>query len=148
MKYVNAGTVEFLYDEEAQKFYFMEMNTRIQVEHPVTEEVTGRDLIKEQIRVASGEKLSFSQRDIKSTGHAIEFRVNAENPYNTYAHKGLPPGPIANPGRAALKAVIRPRASRYLYFVSKNDGTHHFSATFAEHDRMVDRYQRRPRPRK
>lgn len=84
VKYVNAGTVEFLYDEEAQKFYFMEMNTRIQVEHPVTEEVTGRDLIKEQIRVASGEKLSFSQRDINSTGHAIEFRINAENPYNKF----------------------------------------------------------------
>lgn len=72
---------------------------------------------------------------------------DAENPYNTYQHKGLPPGPISNPGRAALRAVIRPTPSDYLYFVSKNDGSHHFSETFAEHDRMVDRYQRRPRPR-
>jgi UPF0755 protein len=67
---------------------------------------------------------------------------DAENPYNTYQHKGLPPGPIANPGRAALEAILHPRKSRYLYFVSKNDGTHHFSATRAEHERAVDRYQR------
>lgn len=85
VKYTNAGTVEFLYDESAEKFYFMEMNTRIQVEHPVTEEVTGVDLIKEQIRVASSEKLSFSQREIKIQGHAIEFRVNAEDPDRDFA---------------------------------------------------------------
>lgn len=74
---------------------------------------------------------------------------DAENPYNTYQHAKLPPGPIANPGRAALRAVIRPTTSKYLYFVSKNDGSHHFSKTFAEHDRMVTKYQRggRPRPR-
>lgn len=84
VKYSNAGTMEFLYDEKTQKFFFMEMNTRIQVEHPVTEEVTGYDLIKEMIRVAAGEKLSFSQRDIEWTGHAIEFRVNAENPYRNF----------------------------------------------------------------
>ena len=80
VNYANAGTVEFLFDEKERKFYFMEMNTRIQVEHPVTEEVTGVDLIKEQIRVASGEKLSVTQADIKAVGHAIEFRVNAEDP--------------------------------------------------------------------
>ncbi len=76
--YENAGTIEFLYDND--DFYFMEMNTRIQVEHPVTEMVTGIDLIKEQLKIASGEKLSFTQKDVKITGHAIECRINAENP--------------------------------------------------------------------
>lgn len=79
VKYCNAGTVEFLVDSQ-HRFYFMEMNTRIQVEHPVTEMVTGRDLIKEQIRVAAGEKLSFAQKDITLSGHAIECRINAEDP--------------------------------------------------------------------
>lgn len=85
VNYSNAGTVEFLFDEKDRKFYFMEMNTRIQVEHPVTEEVTGVDLIKEQIRVAAGEKLSVTQADIKAMGHAIEFRVNAEDPSRNFA---------------------------------------------------------------
>ncbi|MCR3757415.1 acetyl-CoA carboxylase biotin carboxylase subunit [Clostridium felsineum] len=79
VNYKNAGTIEFLLDKHG-KYYFMEMNTRIQVEHGITEMVTGIDLIKEQIRVASGEKLSFSQEDIKIKGHAIECRINAENP--------------------------------------------------------------------
>ncbi len=83
--YQNAGTIEFLFDCQSQDFYFMEMNTRIQVEHPITEEITGIDLIKEQLRVASGEKLSFSQKDLSIRGHAIEFRVNAENPYKDFA---------------------------------------------------------------
>ena len=78
-KYSNAGTIEFLVDKYG-KFYFMEMNTRIQVEHPVTEWNTGIDIVKEQIKVASGEKLGYKQKDIKFSGHSIECRVNAENP--------------------------------------------------------------------
>lgn len=81
--YVNAGTVEFLL-ENNQRFYFMEMNTRIQVEHPVTEWVTGIDLVKEQIRIADGRALSYTQQDVKITGHAIECRINAENPSRNF----------------------------------------------------------------
>ena len=81
--YENAGTIEFLLDKN-KDFYFMEMNTRIQVEHPVTEMVTGMDLIKEQIRVAAGEKLSVSQEDVVIKGHAIECRINAENPSKNF----------------------------------------------------------------
>lgn len=77
--YVNAGTIEFLLDQ-GNHFYFMEMNTRIQVEHPVTEWVTGVDLVKAQIKIAAGKKLEFTQRDVKISGHAIECRINAENP--------------------------------------------------------------------
>lgn len=81
--YTNAGTVEFLL-EKSEKFYFMEMNTRIQVEHPVTEWVTGLDLIKEQIRIASGLPLRIKQEDIRLTGHAIECRINAEDPKKNF----------------------------------------------------------------
>ena len=81
--YKNAGTIEFLVDKN-NNYYFMEMNTRIQVEHPVTEMVTGIDLLKEQIKIASGEKLSFKQEDIKIKGHAIECRINAEDPENDF----------------------------------------------------------------
>ena len=77
--YTNAGTIEFLVDKN-QDFYFMEMNTRVQVEHPITEMITGIDIIKEQIKIASGEKLSLEQEDITFTGHVMEARINAENP--------------------------------------------------------------------
>ena len=77
--YTNAGTIEFLVDKN-KDFYFMEMNTRVQVEHPVTEMVTGVDIIKEQIKIASGEVLSFKQKDIVFTGHSMEVRINAEDP--------------------------------------------------------------------
>jgi acetyl-CoA carboxylase biotin carboxylase subunit len=98
VQYVNAGTVEFLLDKDGS-FYFMEMNTRIQVEHGVTELVTGRDLVKEQILVAAGEPLSFAQKDVTFSGHALECRINAEDPVTfvpspgTIRHFNAPGGP-------------------------------------------------------
>jgi acetyl-CoA carboxylase biotin carboxylase subunit len=97
--YANAGTIEFLLDKD-NNFYFLEMNTRLQVEHPVTEMVTGIDIVKEQIRVARGRVLSYKQEDVKFNGHAIECRINAEDPYNNFlpstgriTHALLPTGP-------------------------------------------------------
>lgn len=83
VNYVNAGTVEFLLDKQGA-YYFMEMNTRIQVEHPVTEVVTGLDLVKEQIRIAAGEKMKYSQKDIRFSGVSMECRINAEDPDNGF----------------------------------------------------------------
>jgi len=94
VNYNSAGTIEFLYDEVAESFYFMEMNTRIQVEHTVSEEVTNIDLMKEQIRIAAGEPLSFTQDDVKVCHHAIEFRVNAEDPYNNFIPSIPSPGKV------------------------------------------------------
>ncbi|MFZ7334515.1 acetyl-CoA carboxylase biotin carboxylase subunit [Streptococcus pluranimalium] len=85
VSYVNAGTIEFLLDEQSGNFYFMEMNTRVQVEHPVTEFVTGVDIVKEQIKIAAGLELSVKQEDIVISGHAIECRINAENPKCNFA---------------------------------------------------------------
>jgi len=84
LNYKSAGTVEFLFDEDTNEFWFLEVNTRLQVEHPVTEEVTGIDLVKEQIKIASGKKLDFLQEDIEFNGHAIEARLYAENPENDF----------------------------------------------------------------
>jgi acetyl-CoA carboxylase biotin carboxylase subunit len=96
VNYTSAGTIEFLVDDDGN-YYFIEMNTRIQVEHPVTEMVTGLDLIKEQIRIAAGERLGYGQEDVRFAGHAIECRVNAENPVTFAPSAGrvtawLPPG--------------------------------------------------------
>ncbi|HFI0860851.1 TPA: acetyl-CoA carboxylase biotin carboxylase subunit [Streptococcus suis] len=91
--YENAGTIEFLLDEAKGEFYFMEMNTRVQVEHPVTEFVTGVDIVKEQIKIAAGQELSVRQEDVRITGHAIECRINAENPAFNFAPS---PGKISN----------------------------------------------------
>ncbi len=97
--YVNAGTIEFLVDKD-KNYFFLEMNTRLQVEHPVTEMVTGVDIVKEQIRVARGRSLRYSQEDIRWNGWAIECRINAEDPYNDFlpstgriTHSQLPTGP-------------------------------------------------------
>ena len=84
ISYENAGTVEFVFDQDFQKFYFLEMNTRLQVEHPVTEMITGADLVREQINIAAGGKIPFAQSDIKFTGHSIECRINSEDPFNDF----------------------------------------------------------------
>jgi len=94
--YQSAGTVEFILDKDTEKFYFLEMNTRVQVEHPVTEMVTGVDIVQEQIRIAAGEPLSFKQSEVVLTGHAIECRLTAEAPERDFA---------PSPGRLAKWAV-------------------------------------------
>lgn len=85
VRYKGAGTVEYLYDDETHEFYFIEVNTRIQVEHPVTEMITGFDLVQEMLKVAGGAALSVAQSDIRLRGHAIECRINAEDPFNGFA---------------------------------------------------------------
>jgi acetyl-CoA carboxylase biotin carboxylase subunit len=90
VEYLNAGTIEYLYDVDEKNFYFLEMNTRLQVEHPVTEQITGIDIVKEQIRISEGHSLSFRQSDVECRGSAIECRINAENPSNNF---------LPNPGK-------------------------------------------------
>jgi acetyl-CoA carboxylase biotin carboxylase subunit len=113
VSYVNAGTVEFLLDSRGE-FYFIEMNTRIQVEHPVTEMVTGIDLIKEQIRVAAGEPISFTQEEVTPQGHAIECRINAEDPTTFAPSPGkirsfhLPGGPGIRVDTACYAEAVVP----------------------------------------
>src|SRR5699024_9918945 len=85
--YTNAGTIEFLVDEN-ENFYFLEMNTRIQVEHPVTEEITGKDIVEEQLRIANGEKLNIVQEEVAIEGHAIEVRIYAEDPVTFFPSPG------------------------------------------------------------
>lgn len=101
--YQNAGTVEFIFDEVARCFYFLEMNTRIQVEHPVTEMITGRDLVVEQIRIAAGDQISFKQEEVSLGGHAIECRVNAEDATRDFA---------PSPGRLAAWAPPKGKCVR------------------------------------
>jgi acetyl-CoA carboxylase, biotin carboxylase subunit len=84
VNYRGAGTLEYLYDDVTHHFYFIEMNTRIQVEHPVTEMITGLDLVREMIRIAGGEPLRYAQDDVRMKGHAIEVRINAEDPSKNF----------------------------------------------------------------
>ena len=113
VQYANAGTFEFLLDKDG-RFYFMEVNTRLQVEHPVTEMVTGIDIVKEQIRVAAGERLSFKQSEVTFTGHAIECRINAEDPERFTPSPGtidvfsLPGGPGVRIDTAAHTDCVIP----------------------------------------
>jgi acetyl-CoA carboxylase biotin carboxylase subunit len=112
VQYTNAGTFEFLLDDKGN-FFFLEVNTRIQVEHPVTEFITGVDIVKEQIRIAAGERLSFKQGDVTFTGHAIECRVNAEDPETFAPSPGTIHALARLAGRAFASTPSRTRSARF-----------------------------------
>ena len=101
--YRGAGTVEYLYDETAGAFYFIEMNTRIQVEHPVSEMITGVDLVREMLKIAGGERLGLRQEDIILRGHAIEVRINAEDPANGFMPHPGKVGLLTTPGGPGVR---------------------------------------------
>ena len=130
--YTNAGTVEFIVDRDGN-FYFIEVNARIQVEHPVTEMVTGIDLIKAQIRVAAGEPLPFKQEDIKSTGVAIECRINAEDPDKNFSRR-----------RARSTQMMRARRVRRAVRFARLSGLYRL-AVLRFDDRQADRASANPR---
>ncbi len=113
IQYESAGTVEFILDQDTEKFYFLEMNTRIQVEHPVTEMITGIDIVQEQIKIADKNPISFSQSDVKFNGHAIECRINAESPKTDF---------LPNPGK--ITAWLSPQGKKVRV------DTHCFSGYF------------------
>ncbi len=115
----NAGTIECILDPASGEFYFMEMNTRVQVEHPVTERVTGIDIVKEQIRIAPGERLRIAQDDVQLRGHAIECRINAEDPERNFAPspgqvRAAPPRRSGDSSRfACVRGLSHPALLRF-----------------------------------
>jgi UPF0755 protein len=121
----------------------VEKETGLAEERPIIASVF-LNRLKKRMRLESDPTVIYGLEDF--SGDLKRKDLRAPSPYNTYVHRGLPPGPIANPGRDALKAVINPVETDYLYFVSKNDGSHHFSSTLKEHNRAVYRYQKRRRP--
>ncbi len=120
----------------------VEKETGLAEERPVIASVF-LNRLKKRMRLESDPTVIYGLEDFG--GDLKRKDLRAPSPYNTYLHRGLPPGPIANPGREALKAVIKPVKTDYLYFVSKNDGSHHFSSTLNEHNRAVYKYQKRRR---
>lgn len=141
--YKNAGTIEFLVDEE-QNFYFLEMNTRLQVEHPVTEEITGLDLVEKQLQIAAGEALNFSQEEVKREGHAIEVRIYAEDPKTFFPSPGkitkleLPNGPgvrheLGIHGQSVVTPFYDPMIAKLVVKGSNRD-----EAISRMHDALAD----------